>query len=500
MKNKLTIFLLLTFVSISFQYLVWNCNIGDNFFNEGNWQKKITGFALHISANNKTKDLINPPSQPNIIVIMADDLGYNDVSFNGSQQIPTPNIDRIANEGVKCTNGYVSYSVCGPSRAGFLTGRYQQRFGFERNPQYDPSDPNMGLAHDESTIANNLGSVGYKTGIIGKWHLGANIKNHPLNRGFDEFFGHLGGGHQYFSNMWTIEDSYAINSESKSYRTWLMRDHKPVNPITTPKYITEEFADESVAFVERHKDSPFFLFLSYNAPHGPLQATQKYLDRFPNIKSKKRRTYAAMVSALDDGVGLLMDKLEELNLDENTLVFFLSDNGGPEDKNASDNGLLREGKSSVYEGGYHVPFAIRWKGTVKQGVYDKPVSSLDIMATAVALANAKTNPEKPLDGVNLIPYITGEKLGKPHETIYLRKFDQDRFAVRYNDYKLVVIKGEKELYNLEKDLSETTNIAKQHIDQVEKIDALRKSWNEELIDPVFKGLVHRKKRINKNGN
>lgn len=433
-------------------------------------------------------------TKPNVIVIMADDLGYNDVSFNGSKQIPTPNIDRIANEGVKFTNGYVSYSVCGPSRAGFITGRYQQRFGFERNPQYDPSDVNMGLPQDEKTIADRLGSVGYKSGIIGKWHLGANVKNHPLNRGFNEFFGHLGGGHQYFSNMWTIEDSYAINTESQSYRTWLMRDHKPVDPVTTPKYITEEFADESVAFVERNKDNPFFLFLSYNAPHGPLQATQKYLDRFPNISNKKRKTYAAMVSALDDGVGLLLDKLEELKLDDNTIVFFLSDNGGPESKNASDNGILRGAKSSVYEGGFRVPFAIRWKGQIKKGVFDKPVSSLDIMATAVALSGAKTNPAKPLDGVNLIPYLNGEKKEQPHENIYLRKFDQKRFAVRNNEYKLIVIKGRKELYNLENDISETTNIAKESPEQVKKIDEIRKAWNKELIDPIFKGLVHLKKK------
>ena len=201
-----------------------------------------------------------------------------------------------------------------------------------------------------------------------------------------------------------------------------------------------------------------------------------------------------MVSALDDGVGLLLDKLTELDLDDNTLIFFLSDNGGPESKNASDNGILRGAKSSVYEGGFRVPFAIRWKGKITKGIFDKPVSSLDIMATAVALSGAKTNAEKPLDGVNLIPYLNGENNEKPHENIYLRKFDQKKFAVRNNEYKLVINKGKKELYNLDKDISETNNIAKKFPEQVKKIDEIRKTWNEELIDPIFKGLIHLKKK------
>ncbi len=426
--------------------------------------------------------------KPNIIIILADDLGYADVGFNGCRDIPTPNIDRIATNGVKFTNGYVTFSVCGPSRAGLLTGRYQQRFGYERNPQYRPHDPNMGLPKEEKTLAEALKKVGYTSGIIGKWHLGADISNHPLNRGFDEFFGHLGGGHRYFPEELTIQDSYAVdNDEGMSYKTWIMRNHEPIQ---TKKYLTDEFSDEAVHFVDKHQKEPFFLYLAYNAPHSPLQATRAYLDRFPNIVDNKRKTYAAMVSAVDDGIGKLLDKLESLNVDKNTLVYFLSDNGGPEKDNASDNGLLREGKSSIYDGGYRVPFAMQWKGTVNPGVYDNAISSLDIFATIAALSKVSIKKDRPLDGVNLIPYLTGKNKGLPHETIYLRKFDEKGYSVRNKDLKLVLKKdGVPQLYDLKKDIGEQTDIAQQHPDEVKKLEAIRKEWDSQLIEPIFKGLM-----------
>lgn len=444
----------------------------------------LSGACSHVKP--ESDDMVE---KPNLIVIMADDLGYADVGFNGCKDIPTPNIDRIAENGVIFTNGYVTYSVCSPSRAGFITGRYPQRFGYERNVQYQPDDPDMGLSKEETTIAASLSKVGYKSGIIGKWHMGAHISNHPLNRGFDEFFGHLGGGHRYFPEDLTLNDSYKVNSEGDSYRTLIMRNHEHVQ---IKKYLTDEFSDEAISFVERHKNNPFFLFLSYNAPHGPLQATEEYLSRFENIKDNKRKTYAAMVSAVDDGVGHLLDKLEELGLEENTMIFFLSDNGGPENDNASDNGILREGKSSVYEGGFRVPFALQWKGSIQPGVYEPPVSSLDIFATISALSGSPVNAERPLDGVNLIPFVTGENKDIPHQTIYLRKFDNKRFAVRDGDYKLVTINnGEvKELYDLDQDVSEKNNIASQFPEKVKELDSIRAEWANELIDPAFLGLIH----------
>ncbi len=439
---------------------------------------------------------IKAQTKPNVIVIMADDLGYADVGFNGSTEIPTPNIDRIADNGITFTSGYTTYSVCGPSRAGFITGRYQQRFGFERNPLYRTDDPFMGLPLDEMTIAESVSQVGYKSGVIGKWHLGAHISNHPLNRGFDEFYGHLGGGHRYFPEDLTIEDSYAAKNEDQSYLTWILRNHTPEK---TDEYITDEFSNEAVEFVSRHKDHPFFLFLSYNAPHSPMQAKDEDLALFPSL-TDKRQIYAAMVHAVDRGVGKLLDKLQELNIEDNTIVFFLSDNGGPESKNASDNGILRGGKSDVFEGGYRVPFAMQWTGEIDGGVtYDFPVSSLDIFATLSALSESPVNPDKPLDGVNLIPYLNGEESGRPHETIHIRKFDQDRHAVRYGDMKYIRFMAESpnpRLYNLNTNISESDadgqnlywNADYKH--QRDELQAIQAEWEEGLIHPRFLGLVH----------
>ena len=429
---------------------------------------------------------------PNLIVIMADDLGYADVGFNGSKEIPTPNIDRIAKEGVKCTSGYTSYSVCGPSRAGFLTGRYQQRFGFERNPLWLPKSTTTGLSLEENTIAEALNQVGYHCGIIGKWHMGAHASFHPLNRGFHEFFGHLGGGHRYFPEDLTEKTDLEAKSEEESYHTLLNRNHQSVK---TTKYLTHEFSDEALSFVERNQQKPFFLFLSYNAPHGPLQAPDEYLARFPHIKNKKRRTYAAMVNALDDGVGRLMNKLKELKIDENTLIFFLSDNGGPETKNFSDNGVLRGKKSDPWEGGFRVPYAVRWPGKIPAGSsYDKPVSSLDIFATITNLAKSPTQAERPLDGVNLIPYLNGENSSTPHKHIYLRKFDQGAYALRQGKYKLVIpAKGATpELYNLEQDISEKKNIASQYPEIVAELKKQLSKWDKQLIEPTFLGLMSKK--------
>ncbi len=425
---------------------------------------------------------------PNLIVIMTDDQGYADVGFNGCKDIPTPNLDSIANNGVRFANGYVSYAVCSPSRAGFLTGRYGQRFGHERNPQWTPSDRESGLPLTETTIADALGKVGYKSGIIGKWHLGCHPDLHPLKRGFNEFFGHLGGGHQYFPEALTLKDTNQAKNEADSYRLWIMRDHEPVK---TTGYLTDEFSAEAVRFVERHKAEPFFLYLAYNAPHAPLQAPEKYLSRFPDIKNKDRRTYAAMVSAVDDGVGLLLAKLRELDLDKKTLVVYLSDNGGPTNDNASSNRPLKGDKGSPWEGGIHVPFAAQWPGHLPKGmVYENPVISLDIFATIAALAKAPVDVARPLDGVNLMPFLTGVNKGIPHSAIYLRMFDKGAYAVRSGDFKLVIpAKGDSpKLYNLRKDIAESTDIAAMSAEKIDSLDKMRLAWDSQLIPPKFEGL------------
>lgn len=429
----------------------------------------------------------SPARPPNLIVIMTDDQGYADVGFNGCKDIPTPHIDSIAKNGVRFTDGYVSYAVCSPSRAGFLTGRYQQRFGHERNPLWKPNSRETGLPLSETTLADALGKVGYQSGIIGKWHLGCHPDLHPLKRGFNEFFGHLGGGHRYFPEELTLQHTSEAKNEGDSYKLWIMRDQTPVK---TTKYLTDEFSDEAARFIEKHKAEPFFLYLAYNAPHSPLQASDKYLARFPDIKNEKRRTYAAMVSAVDDGVGQVLAKLRELGLEEDTLVGFLSDNGGPGD-NASDNQPLRGGKSTPWEGGIRVPFAAQWPGRIPKGlVYQKPVISLDIFATIAAQANATANPDRPLDGVNLLPYLTGENPGAPHDALYLRMFDRGTYVVRNQDLKLVIEKKDAspELYNLKQDIGETTNIAGSNSEKLGALQNLRAQWNAQLVPPVFEGL------------
>jgi arylsulfatase A-like enzyme len=436
--------------------------------------------------------------KPNMIVIMCDDLGYADVGFNGCKDIPTPHIDSIAGNGVRCANGYVAYPVCGPSRAGFMTARYPQRFGFERNPQYQPQDPDMGLTREEKTIAELLRPAGYHSGIIGKWHLGAHIPtSHPMKRGFDEFYGHLGGGHVYFPEKLTIRRSQDAKGESESYRTWLMKNFEPVPP---RKYLTDDFSDEAVSFVERNRDWPFFLFLSYNAPHTPLEATEKYLNRFSDIQDPKRKTYAAMVSAVDDGVGRVLKEVRRHGLEEKTIICFLSDNGGPTSKNASRNNPLRGDKGDAWEGGFRVPFALQWKGRLPEGrVYDKPVSALDLGGTVVSLSGAEVPEGKPLDGVNLIPYLTGENKGAPHEAIYLRQFDRNRFTVRQGNEKILIPwkGGKAQLYDLGKDLGESTDLADRFPDKVEHLNRLRIQWNRQLREPAFLGLLHLPKRKKK---
>lgn len=434
--------------------------------------------------------------KPNLIVIMADDLGYGDVGYNGCTDIPTPHIDALAKDGVQFSSGYSAYSVCGPSRAGFITGRYQQRFGCERNPQYRPDDPNMGVPKSEQTIAEVLKPVGYTSKIIGKWHLGAHKEtHHPLNRGFDEFYGHLGGSHFYFQKDMKFKDSYNLTEdreEIEQMRTWILDDHTPV---AFEKHLTEEFTDEALDFIERHKERPFFLFMSYNAPHTPLQPADEHLERVAHIQDETRQLYAGLVVGLDDGVGQIMNKLRESGLEENTLVFFMSDNGGKL-KWGADNGVLRKDKGSAYEGGWRVPFLMQWKGVTQPSVYDQPVNSLDVLATIADLSGAVLDPEKPLDGVNLIPYVTGAKQGSPHRAIFLRGGgSQGSYAVRMGDYKIITYNdgNDRQMFNLKNDISEENNIIKALPERFQEIDSVRAEWSKGLIEPAYLGLEHTNK-------
>lgn len=439
--------------------------------------------AIQLKAQNSSK--------PNVIVILADDLGYQDVGFNGCKDIPTPHIDRIAKNGVKFTNGYVTYAVCGPSRAGLITGRYQDRFGYSRNPLYAPQDVEMGLPLTEETMADILKKNGYYSTAIGKWHLGTHPDLHPQKRGFNEFFGFLEGGHHYMPEMWTLEDDTKAKTQYDGYKTKILRN---TTPIEEKEYLTDALSREAVSFIDKNAQKPFFIYLAYNAPHTPLQATSKYLNRFSHIQNPKRKTYAAMVSAMDDGIGAVLKQLEDKGLDKNTIVVFLSDNGGPENDNASDNGPLRGQKSNFWDGGIKVPFAIQWPAKIKAGtVYEKPVISLDILATVAATVKSKINPEKPLDGVNLLPYLNGENKKAPHEYLFWRNYDKGVIAVRTLEHKIVVTETHnQELFNSLKDISEKANLYQENKQAFDKLMQQWKVWNGQLKEPLFLGLTQEK--------
>ncbi len=405
-------------------------------------------------------------AKPNILFIAADDLGYRELGIQGCPDVPTPNIDSLAQNGVRFTDGYVSAPVCSPTRAGWITGRYQQRFGHEFNTGSEAqAGPDVGLPLDQTTLADRLKSLGYVTGAVGKWHLGYDPKFHPLKRGFDEFFGFLGGAHPYLP---TPGRPGAI--------------FRGTERIEEREYLTEAFAREALRFIDAHHQQPFFLYLCFNAVHNPLQATEKYLARFASIQDSRRRTFAAMLSAMDDAVGQVLARLRQYGLEENTLIVFVSDNGGPTQATTSRNDPLRGFKGQVLEGGIRVPFLMQWKRHLPAGrVYGEPVIALDILPTAVAAAGGKIEPGS-VDGVNLLPYLTGKATGAPHQYLYWRFGAQA--AIRQGDWKAVRLQtGEWQLYNLREDIAESRDLAKENPKKLAELREAWESWNRELMPP-----------------
>lgn len=432
-------------------------------------------------------------SRPNVLLIVADDLGYNDVGFQGCRDITTPNLDRLAASGVRCTNGYVSYPVCSPSRAGFLTGRYQQRFGHEFNPKWDPTSTTHGLPLSQTTIADAMGAAGYTTGMVGKWHQGAHPQFHPNRRGFAEFFGFLGGGHRYFPDT-------HIDVEVGAGKKGAPTDAEHASPmmrnnVEEPERgeLTTRLGEEATAFVSRRaKDTkPWFLYLAFNAPHTPLQAREDMLKRFASIQDERRRTYAAMVATEDEAIGRVLAALDASGQRERTLIFFFADNGGPMTKrnaNASLNTPLRGQKGDIWEGGIRVPFVVSWAGHVKPGgVYEQPVISLDALPTALAAAGAKRDPKLPaLDGVDLLPFLTGKNAAAPHARLFWRMDGGEAFAVREGNWKwLRTYSNPPELYDLSRDIGESRNLAAEKPEIAGRLAAAAEAWNRELVAPVF---------------
>ncbi|ADB16003.1 sulfatase [Pirellula staleyi DSM 6068] len=416
-----------------------------------------------------TTSMAADASRPNIVVIVGDDMGYHDLGVHGCKDIPTPHLDALATSGVRCTSGYVSGPYCSPTRAGLLTGRYQQRFGHEFNPGPTPTGE-IGLPLSETTLADRLKKVGYKTGMVGKWHLGNDEKRHPLSRGFDEFFGFLGGARTYFATP-----------GNASAGTKLLRGREVVDE---KEYLTDAFAREAVAYIDRSKASPFFLYLTFNAVHTPMEASQKYLDRFTAVSDPKRQKYCAMMSAMDDAVGQVVAKLEREKLLENTLIFFVSDNGGPTAANTGDNTPLRGFKATTWEGGIRVPYFVSWKGKIPAGkTYDQPVIQIDFVPTALAAAGAPA--AEKTDGVNLLPYLTFENKEAPHASLFWRFGPQT--AIRHGNYKLVMTRDldKPALYDLAADISETKDLSADKPEIVAQLTAAYDAWNQENIPAAW---------------
>lgn len=404
-------------------------------------------------------------ARPNVVIFFADDLGWGELGCQGNPQIPTPHIDAIARDGVRFTNGYVAATYCSPSRAGLLTGRYPTRFGHEFNSVANRT----GLRLDQVTIADRLRALGYATACVGKWHLGGGIEYRPTRRGFDEFYGTL--ANTPFYHPTNFVDS---------------RISDDVRPVADPAfYTTDAYAERAVDWIERSRNRPWFLYLPFNAQHAPLQAPKKYLDRFSGITDEKRRIFAAMLSSMDDAVGRVMGKVRALGQEENTIVFFIADNGGPTQSTTSGNGPLRGFKMTTFEGGPRVPFVAQWKGRWPAGkVYGFPVINLDVLPTVVAAAGGKAESARSVDGVDLTPFVTGANPARPHQTLYWRYGPQ--WAVRHGDLKLVVSRGgsgKPELYDLSKDVGESKDLAAAQPAKVRELQALWDKWSAEQAEP-----------------
>jgi len=451
--------------------------------------------------------------------MLADDLGYGELGCyrdgpHGEEDIPTPHIDSLAKSGVRLTDGYVTAPFCAASRAGLITGRYQTRFGFEFNPIGPRNEnPKIGLPVDERTIADDLRDAGYVTSLIGKWHLGGTAHYHPQRRGFDEFFGFMHEGHYFVpppwngvttwlrrktlpggsNGRWASDDGRIIWSTHMGHHEPDYDANNPIlrnsQPINEQAHLTDAITREAVSFIDRHQEQPFFLFVSYNAVHSPMQGADEYMRKFEHIDDIHRRIFAAMLAHLDDSVGAILGKLRACDLEEKTLIVFLSDNGGPTRELTSSNAPLRGEKGWVYEGGIRIPYIVQWKGRLPAGqTYPEPATSLDLAATFRAAAGLDGAPKKRTDGVDLVPFLAGEKNSAPHEALFWRV--GGRQALRSSDWKIVRHSRERnsspwELYHLGKDIDESDNLADSHPDKLAELQALWQNFNAEMIDPLW---------------
>ena len=480
-------------------------------------------FALcsSLSAATQPDSAKAPKDKPNVLVIIADDLGYADIGVHGGKEVPTPNIDALAASGVRCTSGYVSAPYCSPSRAGFLTGKAATRFGHEFNPHVG-DEAKLGLPLDQRTIANVMHDAGYATALVGKWHQGFDEAHHPQSRGFDDYFGFLVGGHNFLLHKDAEPKFGTAHSHDLIYRG---REVQRLDG-----YTTDLFTDEALSFMNRNAKKPWFLYLAYNAVHTPLEIVEKHQSRLPAVvKTPGRRGYLSLLLGLDDAIGRLMAELKAKH--PNTLVFFFSDNGGSGKRpffatNTGINTPLRGDKGQTLEGGIRVPFFVSWTGQLPAGkVYDQPVSALDVLPTALAAAqsshlaprdehgapparkasdlsktpSAKDSPQlvsrsetATVEGVNLLPHLKGEKAEAPHDSLAWRFGPQK--AIRRGKWKLVDFRDFEaktqsgwQLFDLDADISESKNLATDHPELVAELSKAWDDWNAKNIAPLWPG-------------
>lgn len=414
--------------------------------------------------------------RPNVIIILTDDQGWGDVGFNGCTDIPTPHLDSLARSGVIFSQGYASHPYCSPSRAGLLTGRYQQRFGHECNLPYDLDieDASVGLPLTETLLPQVFKEHGYATCAIGKWHLGDNPRYWPNERGFDHWFGFAGGGLSFWGDI-----------GKKDPRKGVVRNGRII-PKKELSYLTDDFTDEALAYIKDHQAKPFFMYLAYNAPHAPIHATRQYLAATDHIEDGARSAYAAMVVGIDAGVGRIKATLGDLGLLHNTLIFYYSDNGGH--LHGASSHPYRGHKGMLFEGGIRVPFFMSWPARLQGGqTYRQPITALDIFPTALAAAGITIPSSLALDGADLLPYVTGRKRAVPHDTLYWRYSGGKGYAVRHGQYKLVRSEYKRRvlLFDMVHDPLEQHDLAAPLPAKVRELQALYELWVEQMVAPKW---------------
>lgn len=436
--------------------------------------------ALVVSCGVSDCGLGSEPQKPNIVLLFADDAGYGDFGFHGSHHFQTPQLDKLAQAGVRLSTFYVSGATCGPSRAGLLTGRYQQRFGYEEINVPGIMSENsklvgdeMGLPTDLPTMADHLQELGYRTGVFGKWHQGVADRYHPLERGFDYFYGFRGGARSFFP----YSDPPSVPREN-----WMERGFGEYQE--HDGYLTDVLAAETCEFIQRNQERPFFAFVSFSAVHAPMEAAPEDKDTFPQLEGD-RRTAAQMMLSMDRACGRIVEKLKELDLFNNTLIVFTNDNGGPMDKNGSSNYPFSGVKGTQLEGGIRVPGLVVWPEQLPAGaVYEHPLSTLDLLPTFVRAGGGDPGAIDDLDGIDILPFLTGETDKRPHDTLYWKM--ETRGAIRSGDWKLLRYPDRPaELYNLADDPGEQNNLASENPELTKDLFRKLFKWELTLARPLF---------------